>query len=189
MVSGMGEASHYRRTGLRSSQRGTPRASTRASSWRGAITPLTIVLPLGVFALLFPWKAVMGEAATRGAMSPVPVSAQFAPCVGGSRHTCVVDGDTIWLHGEKIRIADIDAPEISQPACEAERIAGTRATERLTTWLNVGAFEVHPNPDGRDTDRYGRKLRILARGGESVVEVLKAAGLATRWGGKGKRWC
>ncbi|MBY8337087.1 thermonuclease family protein [Alteriqipengyuania sp. NZ-12B] len=185
----MGEESHYRRTGLRSSQRGTPRANPRASSWRGAITPLTIVLPLGLFAVLFPWKAVMGEAASDKPSAPVPVSAQFALCVGGSRHTCVVDGDTIWLNGEKIRIADIDAPEISRPSCEAERIAGTRATERLTRWLNEGAFEVHPNPDGRDTDRYGRKLRVLARSGESAVETLEAEGLATRWGGSGREWC
>ncbi|ALG59456.1 MULTISPECIES: thermonuclease family protein [Citromicrobium] len=185
----MGEESHYRRTGLRSGQRGTPRANARTSSWRGAITPLTIVLPLGLFAVLFPWKAVMGEAASDNASAPVPVSAQFALCVGGSRHTCVVDGDTIWLHGEKIRIADIDAPEISQPSCEAERIAGTRATERLTRWLNEGAFEVHPNPDGRDTDRYGRKLRVLARSGESAVETLEAEGLAARWGGRGRVWC
>ncbi|WP_226661321.1 thermonuclease family protein [Alteriqipengyuania lutimaris] len=185
----MGEESHYRRTGLRSSQRGTPRANTRASSWRGAITPLTIVLPLGLFAVLFPWKAVMGEAASDNPSAPVPVSAQFALCVGGSRHTCVVDGDTIWLNGEKIRIADIDAPEISQPSCEAERIAGTRATEHLTRWLNEGAFEVHPNPDGRDTDRYGRKLRVLARSGESAVKALEAEGLATRWGDSGREWC
>lgn len=185
----MGEESHYRRTGLRSGQRGTPRANARTSSWRGAITPLTIVLPLGLFAVLFPWKAVMGEAASDNASAPVPVSAQFALCVDGSRHTCVVDGDTIWLHGEKIRIADIDAPEISQPSCEAERIAGTRATEHLTRWLNEGAFEVHPNPDGRDTDRYGRKLRVLARSGESAVETLEAEGLATRWGDSGREWC
>ena len=185
----MGEESHYRRTGLRSGQRGTPRANARASSWRGASTPLTIVLPLGLFAVLFPWKAVMGEAASDNAAAPVPVSAQFALCVGGSRHTCVVDGDTIWLNGEKIRIADIDAPEISQPSCEAERIAGTRATERLTRWLNEGAFEVHPTPAGRDTDRYGRKLRVLARSGESAVTALEAEGLATRWGDSGREWC
>ena len=111
------------------------------------------------------------------------------PCCGFVRTTCVIDGDTIWLNGEKIRIADIDAPEISQPSCEAERIAGTRATEHLTRWLNEGAFEVHPNPDGRDTDRYGRKLRVLARSGESAVKALEAEGLATSWGGSGREWC
>lgn len=185
----MGEESHYRRTGLRSGQRGTPRASARASSWRGAITPLTIVLPLGLFAALFPWKAVMGEAASDNASAPVPVSAQFALCVDGSRHTCVVDGDTIWLHDQKIRIADIDAPEIFEPKCESERSVGMRATERLTQWLNAAPFEVHPNPDGRDEDRYGRKLRVLSRSGSSAVEVLAAEGLATRWGEPRRAWC
>jgi len=41
-------------------------------------------------------------------------SPQFAIC-GTVRRTCVVDGDTFWLDGNKIRIADIDTPEISQP--------------------------------------------------------------------------
>nr|WP_237700719.1 thermonuclease family protein [Citromicrobium sp. JLT1363] len=117
------------------------------------------------------------------------VEKRFGPCIGGERHTCVVDGDTIWLNDVKIRIADIDAPEVFDPDCEAERIAGQRATERLTVWLNAGAFEVHPNPDGRDADRYGRKLRVLARGGSSAVDALVAEGVAARWGGAGKAWC
>lgn len=32
-------------------------------------------------------------------------------CTGNVRHSCVVDGDTLWIEGEKIRLADIDAPE------------------------------------------------------------------------------
>lgn len=32
----------------------------------------------------------------------------------------MVDGDTIWLEGLKIRIADIDTPEITSPKCNAE---------------------------------------------------------------------
>jgi endonuclease YncB( thermonuclease family) len=29
----------------------------------------------------------------------------------------VVDGDTFWYQGTKIRIADINAPEVSHPGC------------------------------------------------------------------------
>ena len=29
----------------------------------------------------------------------------------------MIDGDTIWLNGDKIRIADINTPETSEPAC------------------------------------------------------------------------
>jgi micrococcal nuclease len=45
-----------------------------------------------------------------------------------TRRTCVVDGDTFWLEGEKIRIADIDTPEISEPKCDAEYQLGMKAT-------------------------------------------------------------
>src|SRR3546814_3267065 len=46
-------------------------------------------------------------------------SPRFELC-GMTRRTCVVDGDTFWLEGEKIRIADIDTPEISEPQCDTE---------------------------------------------------------------------
>ena len=36
---------------------------------------------------------------------------QFSSCHVGGGYNCVVDGDTIWLNGQKIRIADIDTPE------------------------------------------------------------------------------
>ncbi|MBB3034091.1 thermonuclease family protein [Alteriqipengyuania lutimaris] len=183
------EVPDYRRAAFREYRRvGPPPPAPRVSSWRNAVTPLTIVLPLAVLAVLFPWSALtQDEAETEAAIAPV--SATFHRCVAGARTTCVVDGDTIWLHGEKIRIADIDAPEIFGPDCEAERALGMRATERLTAWLNAGAFEVHPHPEGHEEDRYGRKLRVLARGGESAVEMLAAEGVATRWGGAGRSWC
>ena len=53
----------------------------------------------------------------------------FALCPDeGKRITCVVDGDTFWHAGEKIRIEDIDAPETHPPRCTAEAALGNRAT-------------------------------------------------------------
>src|SRR3546814_9595922 len=66
-------------------------------------------------------------------------SPRFELC-GMTRRTCVVDGDTFWLEGEKIRIADIDTPEISEPKCDAEYQLGMKATHRLRDLLNEGAF-------------------------------------------------
>ncbi len=43
--------------------------------------------------------------------------ARFSLCDGPVRVNCVVDGDTFWFRGDKIRIADIDAPEIVSPRC------------------------------------------------------------------------
>ena len=66
-------------------------------------------------------------------------AALFPVCTGASRVTCVVDGDTIWYRGTKIRIADIDTPEVSQPRCPEERALGLAATRRLRppTFSNI----------------------------------------------------
>jgi micrococcal nuclease len=39
------------------------------------------------------------------------ISKQFGICSGLVRVTCIVDGDTFWLDGTKIRVADIYAPD------------------------------------------------------------------------------
>jgi len=119
--------------------------------------------------------------------SGAPVTAKFPICVGQHRVTCVVDGDTIWLRGTKIRVADINAPEVSKPHCPAERARGDEATARLRQLLNAGPFEVLGYP--RDADRYGRKLRILSRNGQSLGMQLVAEGLAAEWDGPRIDWC
>jgi endonuclease YncB( thermonuclease family) len=116
-------------------------------------------------------------------------SALFPVCKGPVRVTCVVDGDTFWLRGTKIRIADIDTPEVSQPRCPQERALGQRATERMRQLLNAGRFGLVPPSDGRTRDRYGRELRIVTRGGQSLGAVLVREGLAASWGGTRKAWC
>ncbi|NSX88965.1 thermonuclease family protein (plasmid) [Agrobacterium vitis] len=111
----------------------------------------------------------------------------FDICVGAARINCVVDGDTFWLDGTKIRITDIDAPEISQPACAAERRAGEIARQRLLVLLNNGAFSLRAG--ARDEDRYGRKLRIVERDHRSLGDMLIEEGLARRWNGPERNWC
>jgi endonuclease YncB( thermonuclease family) len=55
--------------------------------------------------------------------------------------------------------------------------------------LASGDFQLHPLPSGRDEDRYGRKLRIVTRGGQSLGDVLVAEGLARTWSGQREPWC
>lgn len=115
--------------------------------------------------------------------------ATFPICSGSNRVTCIVDGDKIWYRGTKIRIADIDTPEVSRPSCDREATLGHRATERMQALLNDGAFSLAPGGDGRDADRFGRKLWVVTRGGVSLGETLIAEGLAERWGGPKVTWC
>ena len=84
-------------------------------------------------------------------------------------------------------IADIDAPELSPPRCEAERIKGEAAKSRLQQLLNAGAFSLVSGY--RDEDRYGRKLRRVTRSGRSIGETLVEEGLARRWDGSRHPWC
>lgn len=115
------------------------------------------------------------------------LSAAFLIC-GADRHVnCVVHGDTFWFGGEKIRIADIDTPELSPPRCEAERIKGEAAKARLLALLNGGKFSLSAGP--RDEDKYGRKLRTVTRAGRSLGETLVDEGLARRWDGARHGWC
>lgn len=111
----------------------------------------------------------------------------FAVC-GTIRRTCVVDGDTIWLEGLKIRIADIDTPEITSPKCNAEYERGIRARDRLVVLLNGGEFELRPIGN-RDEDQYGRKLRVIMRSGRSLGDQLVSESLARTWTGRRESWC
>ena len=115
------------------------------------------------------------------------IDAHFAMCGAAKRVTCIVDGDTIWLGGTKIRLADIDTPETVRPACPRERAMGQRATRRMQALLNDGPITLRR--DGRDEDRWGRKLRIVERDGSSLGEVLVGEGLARRWGEPRVDWC
>ena len=113
--------------------------------------------------------------------------AQFGLCFTGGGVNCVVDGDTFWMDGERIRIADIDAPETHPPRCAAEADLGQRATLRLRELLNDGPVELETAD--RDLDQYGRKLRIITRNGESLGLRLVQEGLARNWTGSRQPWC
>jgi len=109
------------------------------------------------------------------------LTASFGFCHSGGGTNCVVDGDTFWFQGAKYRIADIDTPETHGPRCPAEAALGARATRRLQSLMNAGAFSLEQGD--RDTDRYGRSLRIVTRSGESIGAMLVAEGLARDWDG------
>ena len=116
------------------------------------------------------------------------ITRTFTLCHTGGGTNCVVDGDTLWLDGEKIRVADIDTPETHGPKCAAEGELGARATRRLHQLVNAGLFSVSLIGK-RDTDRYGRKLRVLTRGGRSLGDQLVSEGLARTWTGRREPWC
>lgn len=111
--------------------------------------------------------------------------AQALPlCSGGKRISCVVDGDTFWLAGEKIRIEGVDAPEMDG-RCLAERERARRATARLSKLLAGRSIDLRRN----GTDLYGRTLAAVYANGRDVAEVLVREGHARQWTGRRESWC
>lgn len=103
-----------------------------------------------------------------------------SPLCGRGAGDCVIDGDTFRFRGEKIRIADIDAPETGGAKCADEAALGQRATLRLAELLSSRPFRLEAI-GSRDVDSYGRKLRIVANGGGSIGAQLVDEGLTMEW--------
>lgn len=88
----------------------------------------------------------------------------------------VIDGDTLELtSGERIRILDVDTPELGGARCNREFALAMRAKERLEKLLASG-LPVAISRQGHD--RYRRALAALTIGGEQVGAVLIREGLA-----------
>ncbi|MES2137283.1 MAG: thermonuclease family protein [Pseudomonadota bacterium] len=116
-----------------------------------------------------------------------PVRASFSYCKWGGGTNCVVDGDTFWIGGEKVRIAGIDAPETHPSRCDYEAQLGDQATEKLHALLNSGAVTM--TSIDRDRDRYGRLLRDVAVNGADVGKAMVGAGVAREYGSGRRPWC
>ena len=97
----------------------------------------------------------------------------------------VVDGDTLRIGAERIRLSDIDAPETSQAKCRAERRLGERAKGRMGELVADGELVI----ERRGLDRYGRTLATVTAGGVDVGAQLVAEGLARPYEGRRRSWC
>jgi micrococcal nuclease len=96
----------------------------------------------------------------------------------------VVDGDSITVDGERIRIMGLDAPEM-HCRCARECTMARDAKAELTRILEAPAvIERHGK------DRYGRMLARVTVGGQDVADRMIAAGLARPYHGERRQpWC
>jgi endonuclease YncB( thermonuclease family) len=179
-------ALHFQRSLARQEQRCRPTPARyrkgyyarRRWTWLAIVTGFGFAVTQMNFPLPFP-----------SALGPhtAPVTASFGTCKWGGGTNCVVDGDTFYLNGEKVRIAGIDAPETHDYGCASELALGDEATEKLQALLNSGTVTM--TSIDRDRDKYGRLLRNVAVDGADVGEAMVSAGVAREYGGGRRRWC
>jgi endonuclease YncB( thermonuclease family) len=178
-----GFAEGMARRSSRSFLRLLSRGHLRRSSWRSALLlPVSLLIGglAGAALTLDQWPKT-----TKASTPPEVASLRFTLCNRPPHRDCVIDGDTFYLGRQSIRIADIDAPEVSPPRCIYEADLGQRATTRLYALLNAGPIEIR----GDKNDRYGRQLRTVYRDGRSLGSVLVSEGLARKWTGRREPWC
>ena len=108
--------------------------------------------------------------------------------------TCVVDGDTIWLHGEKIRLKDFDTPE-PNPCNSTCQSGGTELEDELADVASARSLELLNGKDwtierfGVDSTQDKRRLATIRQDGQDVGDILVAKGLARRWPDGARFWC
>ncbi len=131
-----------------------------------------------------------------GACAPAFAVDLYVPdlrkCYSGEKNTstktCVVDGDTVWLRGNNLRLKDFDTPEPQTDICggDAEVAIANRASDRLLELLNSNRWTVETY--GYD----GTGKRILATiwiAGRDVGDYLIEERLARRWPEGEEWWC
>jgi len=104
-------------------------------------------------------------------------TAMAAPLIG---QASIIDGDTIEIHGQRVRLWGIDAPESSQLCRNANSDlyrCGAKAANALAN--HVAGKPVRC--ESVDRDRYGRTVARCFVGGVDMAEWLVRSGLAVDW--------
>jgi endonuclease YncB( thermonuclease family) len=89
----------------------------------------------------------------------------------------VIDGDTIEIHGTRLRLYGIDAPESRQQCLLADQTpwrCGQQSAMALAGRLDRATISCFP----RDRDRYGRVVAVCFKGGEDVNRWMVTNGWA-----------
>lgn len=102
--------------------------------------------------------------------------------------TCLVDGDTLWLHGEDIRLQSFDTPEPTSNICggQKEIALAHKASARMLELLNSNDWTI---------ERFGidhtgkRRLATIRINGQDVGDVLIREGMARKWPDGPEFWC
>ena len=121
--------------------------------------------------MIMAWRTIVGALLVVSAIGPVSTQEGIAGVAS------VIDGDTIEIHGQRIRLHGIDSPESSQlcvrPTGERWR-CGQQASFALADRIGRATVSCQP----RDRDRYGRTVAVCFKGNEDLNRWMVATGWA-----------
>lgn len=100
----------------------------------------------------------------------------FSSIACAPQNVVVIDGDTIIVQGEHIRIEGINAPEL-KGKCREESVRALRARSRLMKLIESAQIDI----DRDGFDRYRRTLATVSVAGTDLGHVLMREGLARKW--------
>lgn len=89
----------------------------------------------------------------------------------------VIDGDTLDVHGQRIRLHGVDAPESAQ-TCTAKDGQEYRCGQKAALALQDKIARRPVTCDARDQDRYGRIVAVCSAGREDLNAWLVRSGWA-----------
>jgi endonuclease YncB( thermonuclease family) len=103
--------------------------------------------------------------------------------------TCLVDGDTIWIEGHKLRMAGYDTPEPATNICggEEEVALANKATARALELLNSNRWTVEYSGNLDNTGT--RELVSILIDGRDLGDILIEEHLARKWPDGDEFWC
>ncbi len=140
--------------------------------WRRTSTPRSFgrkVLDFALMAIFFALVALLAAKLNR--REPVEVLAGKA---------YVIDGDTISISGNHIRLKGIDAPELTQSCGTEAATSACGQVSRQTLVRLVGGREVRC--EGYGHDKYNRSLATCYVGGSNLNRAMIEAGQAVAYG-------
>ncbi len=131
------------------------------ATWRSIVLSAIVILALG-FAL--------ANCAQGGAQAEAGSASEIVGVAS------VIDGDTIEIYGQRIRLDGVDAPERGA-MCGSANVY-QRASLSLSDF--IGSRTVHCSITGGQ-DRYGRQVATCSVGGVDVAAHLVEQGWARDW--------
>ena len=93
----------------------------------------------------------------------------------------LIDGDSLYIGGNEVRLKDIDAPEGRQ-TCQrggTEWACGEAARDELRRLIGGGAVDCRV----LERDKHGRLLAYCSAGGRDLNREMVASGMAVSFGG------